>query len=101
MAKDKSIRSRGSLPLDLTPEEMAAHILTYYVDCRVQPDSQAEYIRRYVTEVLERVPEARNLLASDWLTELCEEVVRRAPSTEAHYIVKLIEQIEAAWRQEG
>ena len=115
MPKGEPIETRHIRPLDLTPEQSAdqraeklAWVLQHYVRDKVKPEHQAEYARRYINRLLDHFPGVRELLVSDWveepgvraalvgrwLEEVCEEIVRRAPSTESHSIVKLLEEIE-------
>lgn len=148
--KDEPLESRGSLPLDGTPEllgeeqaEKLAWVLEHYVHGRVQPEHQDEYARRYANKVFERFPGVRGLLVSDfveepeklaemvseqgghehiyrlvdalfesrpdlrqrfvgrWMDELAEEITRRAPSTESHGIVTLLQEIETDWSNQS
>lgn len=53
-----------------------------------------EHIYRLVDALFESRPGLRQRFVGRWLEELCEEVSRRAPSTESHAIVELLTNIE-------
>ncbi len=89
-----------SLYENRTPEMQAAQILRY-VEIRYDAKDREEYLRRFLGEIFERVPGLRGHFVGLGVENLCEELARRVPSTEAYFIVQLIEQIEQEWSNQS